>query len=600
MAAWLHQTTVRSAKSVRRMNVKWERSVAGKAEPSPETHSQRNLAELREILDMELARLPAKMRAAIVLCDLEGLKRKDAAGRLGLPVSTLSNHLADGRKRLRAQLAKQGLGLTVSGLVAGMGKIAEASTVITPTVVKQTTANAIAFASGRSAVEIGLPSSVVLTASGIVRAMTLMKLTMVAIVALSFTTFSIGVIATVTAFAVVQTNSKISFLDVFDDRDATDGEPVVWQALFDGTTYDASSGDFVISKPAGGLPALVFPELSKAIDNVSVRRQIKQLGGPGYFAVFVRANVDALVAYLRESDLSLTNMSVRTQFQSTGLADGIGVLTRANWQNQTGYDTGIGYEEGGWLVYALWQDVPNGFDLIHEEESALLPVQGDIVLQVDVFGDSVSVFAWPAGDAMPADPIVAVFDDRSVEGGVGIYNNPTGDSIVGFRYVRVANMPIGDASGDFDTDGNFTCDDIDLLYAEAAAETHGYQFDINNDALVNEKDITRWLEAAGDANGFTEAIQLGDSNLDGRVNAMDLNALGINWQSSDAVSWCQGDFNRDLHVDAADLNQLALNWQNDITTAAATAAPIPEPSTAILSVFAVAAMACFRQRLFHH
>ena len=39
--------------------------------------------ELREVLDRELAALPDVYRAAVVLCDLEGLSRSDAALRLG-------------------------------------------------------------------------------------------------------------------------------------------------------------------------------------------------------------------------------------------------------------------------------------------------------------------------------------------------------------------------------------------------------------------------------------------------------------------------------------------------------------------------------------
>ena len=39
--------------------------------------------DLRQVLDRELAALPDVYRAAVVLCDLEGLSRKDAAERLG-------------------------------------------------------------------------------------------------------------------------------------------------------------------------------------------------------------------------------------------------------------------------------------------------------------------------------------------------------------------------------------------------------------------------------------------------------------------------------------------------------------------------------------
>ena len=68
----------------------------------------------------------------------------------------------------------------------------------------------------------------------------------------------------------------------------------------------------------------------------------------------------------------------------------------------------------------------------------------------------------------------------------------------------------------------------------------------------------------------------GDTNLDGRVNATDLNSLALNWRATDATSWGQGDFNGDGNVNATDLNELALNWRSGVTQAAA----VPEPSSA--------------------
>jgi hypothetical protein len=54
---------------------------------------------------------------------------------------------------------------------------------------------------------------------------------------------------------------------------------------------------------------------------------------------------------------------------------------------------------------------------------------------------------------------------------------------------------------------------------------------------------------------------MGDATLDGRVNATDLNQLGIHWQLASRAGWQDGDFNGDGNVNAADLNILGLNWQ---------------------------------------
>src|SRR5262245_53855181 len=61
------------------------------------------------ILDEEIARLPESLRAAVVLCELDGVGRKEAAARLGVPEGTLSSRLAKARKRLAARLRARGV-----------------------------------------------------------------------------------------------------------------------------------------------------------------------------------------------------------------------------------------------------------------------------------------------------------------------------------------------------------------------------------------------------------------------------------------------------------------------------------------------------------
>ena len=88
--------------------------------------------ELRDILDDELARLPARHRGAVVLCELEGLSRPEAARRLGIPEGTLSSRLARAKARLRDRLASRGVSLPVAALSAILVREARAATIAVP------------------------------------------------------------------------------------------------------------------------------------------------------------------------------------------------------------------------------------------------------------------------------------------------------------------------------------------------------------------------------------------------------------------------------------------------------------------------------------
>ena len=94
---------------------------------------------------------------------------------------------------------------------------------------------------------------------------------------------------------------------------------------------------------------------------------------------------------------------------------------------------------------------------------------------------------------------------------------------------------------------------------------------LDDDPLITEQDVSAWLNAFGTVRG--------DTNLDRRVDATDLNVVGLNWQNRGELGWGGGDFNGDNVVDAMDLNDVGVSWEFGLATAAS---PVPEPRGAIL------------------
>ena len=158
-----------------------------------------------------------------------------------------------------------------------------------------------------------------------------------------------------------------------------------------------------------------------------------------------------------------------------------------------------------------------------------------------------------------------------------------------FGLDNVALSLFGDRGeeGDFNGDGVVNVTDLDDLTAEVLAGTNDPLFDLDSNGTVDVDDRTVWITDIKDT-------FVGDANLDGQVNAQDLNALALSWQRMSATSWSQGDFNGDRNVDAADLNELALNWLNDSASAAPLPA-VPEPSS-IMLLFGVVLLGLIHRR----
>ncbi|MFL5342505.1 MAG: sigma factor-like helix-turn-helix DNA-binding protein, partial [Gemmataceae bacterium] len=88
--------------------------------------------EVQAVVDEELARLPERFRAPLVLCYLEGLTRDEAARHLNWTLGTLRGRLDRGRELLRSRLTRRGLALPAALLATGLGS--EASAGLSPAI----------------------------------------------------------------------------------------------------------------------------------------------------------------------------------------------------------------------------------------------------------------------------------------------------------------------------------------------------------------------------------------------------------------------------------------------------------------------------------
>ena len=169
LGPWLYGVSRRVAARARatalRRGARETGGVEAVAGPAPDPGRAERLA----ILDEEIGRLPERHRAAVVLCDLEGLPHEEAARRLGCPVETVESRLSRGRQRLRDRLVRRGLAPAAAALWAEMAR--EASAAMPAALIKQT-ARFVTSSPAAGAV----PVAVTALAEGVIQVMWLARL----------------------------------------------------------------------------------------------------------------------------------------------------------------------------------------------------------------------------------------------------------------------------------------------------------------------------------------------------------------------------------------------------------------------------------------
>ncbi len=129
--AWLYGVTVRTARAARARSARRRfREIRMPLVPDcPIPAAVAVDSDAIQALDEEIARLPLHLRTAVLRCELDGLPRKEAAARLGIPEGTLSSRLAKARKLLARRLRGRGVALSAGALTMLLGSARPAASV---------------------------------------------------------------------------------------------------------------------------------------------------------------------------------------------------------------------------------------------------------------------------------------------------------------------------------------------------------------------------------------------------------------------------------------------------------------------------------------
>ncbi|MCS7015647.1 MAG: sigma-70 family RNA polymerase sigma factor [Gemmatales bacterium] len=184
LADWLHGVALRISWKARTMRQRRRRREAEAARwASDQSSTDVADGDAQALVHRELSKLPQHFRTVLVLCDLQGLTRQQAAQQLGLPEGTIASRLARGRALLARRLRQAGLPVA-AGLLAV--PIQDALAQVRPHVISATLELAGAMLAGKTASYAG--STAYILAQNLLRSLTMMRVGLWTMVAMAVLT----------------------------------------------------------------------------------------------------------------------------------------------------------------------------------------------------------------------------------------------------------------------------------------------------------------------------------------------------------------------------------------------------------------------------
>ena len=257
-------------------------------------------------------------------------------------------------------------------------------------------AKATLYVAGKSPVDIGVSTLVIQTANKMVRSMSRAKFTTLALLALAIVPL-VGSFSAMFGFRGDSIFGAAIFYDQFDDGNPADGMPVTWisgPGIGEGTSI--SVVDSSLSIVNSGFGAAAGPAELGQLSDVSIRSQVRLISGRAI------------------------GLSVRSVFP-------------ADFDN---YFISLNTDGTVWLGIGT----PSGEITLDTLSTDLRVLDEDVLLQLEVNGDSLKGWAWRPGSSQPAEPSLIALNDRIALGEVGVW--AVGPSAHGqFRDVQVATVP---------------------------------------------------------------------------------------------------------------------------------------------------------------
>jgi RNA polymerase sigma factor (sigma-70 family) len=423
LGGWLHNVAVRVSYGVLRSNRRRERRlVARQHQRRPEQDN--HVRELQDVLDEELTALPEKYREALVLCDLEGYTREEAARKLNASPSTVGTWVDRGRRRLRDRLVRRGVTVGAGGLAAALAQCAQTAHALPPVLMNETIRIAELFLLGTGVSGVAAVAKITSLAQGELNNMFLKKLSTPVGIAVLVLALILGAspLSKVVGLT-LQVRAAQFFVDDFEDGNIFDGNPVTWRT--EGPPFDASINEVVngslVLTPPDSMPPLEYVESNLTANglsfgDVSLRTRVRAQRSGSYYVGLAGRNT-----FRPENGLVGTNVVAYMQDD--------GMLFLATNRNEVVEQLASG---------------PSGMDA----------ASYDVNMQFDMSGRSVAFTVWRDGTPKPTVPQLSVATMPTYvanEGAVSMFNvqflTPEAKIPVEFRYFQAIPEPSSVAVG---------------------------------------------------------------------------------------------------------------------------------------------------------